>query len=555
MLPPDDIGKNQYVWGINIVNRGGIVQTRPGFKYVTGIVGTRIQGSTIFTPKDSLPMMLVAVDGRIYRSQFPFRSFTRIAGLSFLQDAEIITFQPCFKSVELNPDGSLTLIDPKPIVIIQDGKTFAGKYDGSSGRHMDPGIPFYGPPIGRWMAWAGNRLWVSKGNKIYASDLESPDTFSEDTYLAEKSGFSLPGECTGLIETTDEKALLAFTETTTTSLQSNIRDRTQWQTTPQFQREVIKHLGCVSGRSPINQYGMTWWMSKSGFVNLDSALFTNQTSKVITMDDEMMRSKRILSSTMSGICSASYENYLLVSVPAGGKHNEQTWVADQIPEGKSNLNGVMSWCGIWTGMRPVQWMKASLGGSDRLYCVAYDSTQRDGTYIHIWEAFKSDREDNRSPIHCQWETGMIMGNDISRFEYAELDLVEILGMVSLKIYMGGFRGPWHLIKEVKLQAEKGSLGSSVQKTLTKESWLQSFKPQSRVIKTQDFSAQDKPCSDESDLAAGRDKGFQLLLEWKGRMGVKKVVIFTTPDDSKDSGACTPGEEGEHNIVTDRGETI
>ncbi len=555
MLPPDDIQKNQYVWGINVVNRGGIVQTRPGFNYISGIQGSNIQGATIFTPKDSSPMMLVAVDGYIYRAKFPFKDFVRIENIKFVSNAKFVVFQPVTKSVKLNPDGSLSLIDPLPLVIIQDGKTTAGVYDGIKGKHVQNIAPFYGPPIGLWMAWAGNRLWVASKNRVYASDLENPDTFSEDTYIAERSAFTLPDECTGLIETSDEKSLLAFTQDTTTALKSNIRDRSQWQSTPEFQKVIVKYLGSVSGRSPINQYGSTWWMSKAGFVSLDAALFTNQTSKIVTMDDEMMRSKRVFAHILDTICSTAFENYLLVSVPAGGKHNGQTWAADQTPTAKSSATVNMAWCGIWTGIRPVQWMRTKFGGRERLYCVTYDETAKDGTNIHVWETFKQDRRDNRSAISCQWETGMIMGADISRFQYAEVDLTEILGEVSLKIFVGGFRGPWHLIKEMKLQAEIGSLGSSVQEILTKDTIIQSFKPQSRVIKTEDFSAQDKGCSAESKLAAGRDKGFQLLFEWKGRMGVKAVNIFVDPDSSKDGGECTGSEEGQVNIVTDEGESI
>jgi hypothetical protein len=556
MLPPDSVRENEYVWGINIVNRGGLVQTRPGFKFLAGIVGTKLQGSIIFTPKDSAPRMLVAVDGYIWVATYPFKVFVKIAGLKFNANAEIINFQRCYKSVKLNDDGSLTLIDPITLVIIQDDLNFPGYYDGVTAKHLSPtGAPFYGAPIGLWMAWAGNRLWIAHKNRVYASDLESPDTFSEDTYIAERSGFALPDICTGLIETNDEKALLAFTEDTTTSLQSNIRDRVQWQQTPNFQRVIIKHLGNVAGKSPVNQYGMTWWMSKAGWVSLDAALYSQQTSKIVTQDDEMMRSKRVLSKNLTGICSVAFENYMLVSVPAGGRYNEQTWVADQTPTANTDITSDMAWCGIWTGTRPVQWMKSSFNGHDRLYFSSFDSTAKDATQIHIWEAFREDRRDNEGGILCQWETGMIIGQDLARFVYAEVDLVEILGDVNLKIYVGGFRGPWMEIADIRLQAEIGSIGSSIQQTITKTSILQAFKPQSRVVKTQDFSSQDRDELVESDVNPGIDKGFQLLFEWRGRMGVKKVVIFTQPDESKDSGKCVASEAGEHNILTDAGETI
>jgi hypothetical protein len=152
LLPPDRIAASQYSWGVNIVNRGGIIQTRPGFDDFASLLGKTPQGGTIFVPKDGRPMMLVAIDGLIYSSKFPFHSFTKVEGLKFVATAPIITFQRCNKSVKLNPDGSLSIIDPKAIVVIQDNETLPGVFDGEKGIHSVYGSPSFGIPIGLWMA-------------------------------------------------------------------------------------------------------------------------------------------------------------------------------------------------------------------------------------------------------------------------------------------------------------------------------------------------------------------------------------------------------------------
>lgn len=556
LLPPDQINQAQYSWLINGMNRGGIVQTRPGFDLVTTVPGFKMQGGIIFKPNNSRPTMVLAVDGLIYSSKFPFKSFVKVNDLKFSAEAPIVNFKSVLKSVKLNADGSLTLIPPVAMVIIQDGITRAASFDGTTGKHLRSETPFFGVPIGLWMEWTSSRLWVFNGSRGYVSDLANPDTFSEGTYLAERANFELPAEVTGTIESSDQKSLLVFTDSTTTAFQSSILDRTQWGLTPDFQKLVLPGIGCVAGRSPVNQYGLTWWFSRAGMINLNAALYTLRTSELTTVDGEMMRSKRIMAGDMSGICSAFFESILLCSVPAGGRYNEQTWVADQSPTGESE-QAPMAWVGIWTGIRPIVWMKAVFTGRERLYAVTYDATDRDGTRIHVWEAFKDDRRDNDSRISCQMETAMASGNELNRFRYAELDLCEILGPVALDVFVGGRKGPWYPILSTTLQAEIGSIGSAVQKIITKQSILQSFKPQSRELKTEEFSPQDLGCGGvESSDSPGKDKGFQLLLQWRGRMGVRRIRLVSEEDASADQGACAgEGEFNEINILNDKGESI
>lgn len=550
---PSWLLKNQYAFGENVINRGGIVQTRPGYRYITSITGDKLQGMTIFEPKNSNPYMLVAVDGLIYTSPYPFTEFTKLTGLNFSSSADIIVFQIALKSTKLNSDGSLSLIEPYPVVVIQDGETQAGYWDGDVAKHLNPFAPFYGTPPGLWMQWSSSRLWVARGSRVYASDLADPLTFSENTYLAERSNFGLPGECTGLIQTSDLRNLLAFTETTTTAFQASIRDRVQWQQTPDFQQLLLPAIGCVAGKSCCNQYGVTYWFTLSGLISLNAALLSKQTNAMATVDDYMMRSRRDLTSDLSGICVMPFENILLASVPSANRFNSHTWVMDQHVDPTAGVNQV--WTGVWSGTRPVEFSKVTVGGRERCYFAAYDTTPKDATHIHIWEAFQTDRKDFGGRIACQLETAAIAEDGGLRvFKYAEINVVEVLGLVTLDVYFAGLSGGWHQVGSITLNAKEGSL--SVDEELTETTIIQSYKPQSRTIRTREFNSQGAECSAETKYRPGIDKAFRLLFQWRGRMGIKdfKIITEASSVDPK-VGGCTADESAEVLIVNESGETL
>ena len=83
MSHPSTLGEGTFVWAINTMCRGGIVQTRPGRKLVASLAGEKLQGMTVFSPRKSIPSMLVAIDGRIYQSAYPFDNFSLIEAIQF----------------------------------------------------------------------------------------------------------------------------------------------------------------------------------------------------------------------------------------------------------------------------------------------------------------------------------------------------------------------------------------------------------------------------------------------------------------------------------------
>lgn len=549
-LHPSSIAKNQYAWGENVINRGGLVQTRPGYKFRGSKLGSNAQGGCIFTPLNSTARIVIAVDGKIYAARWPALEFVEVPGLTFNPDVKQIVFETAIQSVENRPDGTIRALGtPKPVLMIQDGVTRCGYWDGVESGHLDPGENQ--TPIGLWMVWAYSRLWIASGSKVIACDIANPLSNTENTYIAERSNFELPGECTGLIKAHDSIGIIATTKTSTTAFKGYILDRTDWQVTEDFQKEIAPGVGCVAGKSMVNQYGKTYWFSDRGMISLDSAIFSQQSSKLVTLDSAMNRSKRNLSPDLSGICAGTFGDFLLMSVPSGSRWNAHTWVADQAPmEDQSNES---AFCSVWTGIRPVQWFSGRVGAKQRLFCLSYDATQRDDTNIHLWEAFHESREDADHAISCQFETMMLTSASDIAFKFAEIEAIEILGGVDVRFYVGGIGGPWIPIGSTHVEAEKGSLGSTYQTILSKETILEAFKPQSRSLKTTEFVNQGFDCHPEIKTH-GKSKGFQILVEWDGQFGIREIRIhFDTLAPQVNKGGCIE-DETLPNAVNEQGES-
>ena len=532
--------------------RGGIVQTRPGRKLVASLAGEKLQGMTVFSPRKSIPSMLVAIDGRIYQSAYPFDNFSLIEAIQFSSTAERIVFQTCTKNVQRQEDGSLALIPPYQLVVIQDGVSNAAFWDGTIGRQLDPSEPRFETKIGLWMSWSDSRLWIADGSRLYASDIADPLSFTETLYLAERSSFELPDIVTGMIQTSDQRGLLVFTSDTTTSIRSEIRNRTQWGVTQDFQRIVLPSLGCVAGKTAINHRGITHWMSKEGVTTLDAALYATRTAQIYNIDSRMMRSKRNLSADVSLACAFTFDSIMAVSVPSGDRLNAHTWIMDRSSSG--DQGGTPAWCGVWTGTRPAEWASANIAGRTRAYCASTGVGTVDGKKMHIWEEFDQGREDNGGGIICFMETGAVAHERAMRFCYAEIEAVEILGDVNVEVYVRGNSGPWHQILDTSIQVEKGSIGSFQQPIIDITSILEAFKPQSRTIKTKEFNPTGKECSPETGATPGIDKCFYMAIKWRGRMGVRAIRMTVSETSEANRGRCEEGEAGSHNAVSDSGVT-
>ncbi len=545
---PAELGEQEFVAGQNVVCRGGIVQTRPGSRSLYCMPDGNLQGFKVFTPDNGVAHHVFAVDGKVYVSAAPFTSYRRLWNIQFSVTAKYIAWAVCLKSTDYDTSGNLISLDnPYSVLVMQDGLTRAAYWDGGNSGHLNPGPPPYPnatavlpgyteTPIGLWSVWSGNRLWVSRENQVFASDIGNPLKFTEATYLNEARAFYLSGPCTGMIETADQQGIIVFTEKNGTFFQSSIQQRTDWLNTPDFQKVIIPNVGCVAPRSLVTQYGLTWWFGPRGFTNVNAALRLNITSRIDYQDNEMFSSKAYLGPDLSGICASFYENYLMCSVPSADVLNRHTWVLDQAPF-EGNVN---AWTGIWTGWRPVEWSRGIVNGSERVFfgSIDYDGKNR------VWEAMLPERTDNGCAITCYAQLrDHAAGNlDQKKYDWSKFFLSQIYGDVDLNIYVASTKGGYQLQKGYHLVASEGQVFADTEYSEAGP-FLMGNRVQSRIIRTPGGMEDNEcnACGVESKQGNLIDYAFSHLLVWSGQMGIRAYQLHMHVSPDREAGDCEADE--------------
>lgn len=577
-LMPD----TQYRWGINITNRGGIPQTRPGYRLRLTLPPGNVQGLAFFKPTKTKskigPCLVAAVSGTVYAVPFPLVNprnaaewlTHKVDGVSFDPNAKQVYWESAEKSVLSDAGGELRITPTYSVLMMQDGVKQAAYFDGELSAHLNENARE--TPRGTWMKWTGDRLWVARDTAVLASDEADPLNFKERLTGAARNDFKFAGPITGLGSTTGtnrQSNLVVFTTTRTETLQSSIRNREQWLTTANFQAELYPSLGCISGRSIFNHAGLLWWYSFGGLVSSDSAQANFLTSEIKYRDVEMGFSKRNLAPDLSGICGTSFENYLLVSQPSGDPLNAHTMVMDYAIANETYQVSPPAWNSIWTGTRPVEWATSEIDREKRLFHVSVDYQSLGGSFNHVWEAFQSDRMDSyeiiddsnattlvQNPIYCMFETKLFGdGMDIKKFAFAEIDAIEIGGTVNVRVGYGGNKGAYENVATQNIIATLNANGSDNADLHALFDRIGPFRPQSRRITTVEPNTETEEFDsvEQNDLPC-MDKSFGLRVEWCGRMGIEALRIFMRHVAEKSVGACSPAETG-IKVVTVDGESF
>lgn len=557
---PMFINDRAYVSSMNTVNRGGIVQSRPGYRCLFRLPDGNLQGCTYFKPLNSAPQLIFAVAGVVYVSPYPFVRYSALPGVQFYHAAPRMYWAVGTKSAVTNEDGTISVVDPVRTLIMQDGGfTRAAYWDGETSRHLDPSA--LETPLGGPMAWSGGRLWVAYKNQLIPSDIDNPLSFSEASILAINGIFFTGEDITGLAEIPGlaTPQLACFTEVSTFVFQSGIRDRTTWstQTAPPFQSVLFPEVGCVSHNSIVSQYGLLWWMTHTGLTNFNSAKQAFVSSTLSAQDVEMASSKGNISPNIIETCASYFENYMLVSVPSGDKRNRHTWVMDKTVIDDITDAGLPAWNSIWTGTNPKQWMRGPANGVMRIFHVSNDA---DGAN-RLWEAFTPDRLDNGLPITSYLETKTHIdfspratGLDLKQFLRAEVTFTEMYGDVSAAIFWAGTRGRYKKLAEYNFVATQGQLRAG--ESVNMNTVIRGYRPQTRVVRTPSINvpalikSECTSCGVESNRSDSIDTGFSLLVVWSGRAAIRSYRIFADPEQEKSEGECTESETGETNIVVD-----
>lgn len=531
-LPP-----GSYVRSMNTVNRGGIVQCRPGYRWRFNLPSGNLQGMTIYRPTSGGEQLVFAVDGKVYTSASPFVEFRQLANLQFNPYAKQLFFCACDHAIERQADGSLKLIPPRKVLIIQDGFSAPGYWNGADSDQVEGGLADFKLPLGTAMAWSGSRLWVARGPLVFVSDIANPFSFFEGQYVGSIGAFILPGPVTGMAEvpSVERPSLLVFTENTTTMFQSNIRARALWPAVQNFQLTVFPNIGCASHKAVAAHNGLLWWFSQYGLTNTNLAYAAQQSGKFQFADDEMAVSKGYLYSDISGVAMASFENYLLTSVPYTDKWNRHTWVRD--------TKGRESWNSYWTGTRPVEWAAGAVNGSPRIF---YVSADLDGGN-RLWEAFSSDRFDECTPITWGLELRGYTAGSLAKkqFRWADVYLTELQGTVDVFAeWAGTNKGRYREILEKRVSAMAGSVEATREVRFDRDEFA--LKKQTRLLRTEEQRMLD---ADDlggagvlDDREAWIDTGFQLCIMVNGPGAIKAIRMFMEVEPEQPQGRCEADED-------------
>jgi len=551
-VDPESLPTNVLWQAMNTISRGGVIRTRPGYGSIYNAPSGWPQGCTFFTTSDKKYYFVFAVNGYVYASEYPFKEYFALGGIRFSPRSLHINFELCQQTTTYDEDGNFEfLAKPQNILVMQDGRTKAAYWDGTVARHLNPvkssgeftEVGFDETPMGLWMVWANDRLWVFRDNMGFASDIGNPLKFTETQYLSEARAFLFPGDVTGAVQPYARSPLIVFTSSTKTYLQAQIRDRTTWAETPDFQTTEY-NLGCVSGKSIVKSFGETWWFSEYGVVNLDYAMQFEQSSKFQYMDNEMAVSKAYLSPTLSRVCAASYENYMLFSVPSGHIYNRHTWVLDQM----NTPRGVSAWDSFWTGIRPVDWASANIDGQQRVFALSYDS---DGV-SRIWEAFSGQNNDNGCPILCHIETGRYNNGSktLKKFRNSRLFLDGLVGDSYLSARVASEHGPYNEILNRKFVVTEGSIADGYTDDIV------DFLPQNRRLNTEYLVIDSSGCNECSvEIGEPHDLGtaFSHQFIWLGDLGIQgfQMIMVEEPVPTDYEPDCQDDEVGPK-IVTAAG---
>ena len=491
------LSDNQVRWAINAVCKGGIWQTRPGFKtratlstgfaqisnwwISAGKPGIWPQFMCYFSPRVGTDYLVFGLSGSVWfcsiASDRTLSAPTLIPGLNFNPDVEQMFWAVTTKSADL-VDGVVQPVAAKKYLILQDGVSRACYWDGINAGQLNPeqrwtqdteGNLIYAAgynqtPIGKYMAWSGNRLWVSNGTQVFASDLNDPLNFTEQITFVNVPVVNFPDEVTGLFDRgtsgTSRSQLLVFTTNSVWAVASGVQARTDWRSTADWQAKIFTGTGCLAHKSIIAHRGLLYWYGADGIVRFDGSGTVNSTQALPPVDTELVQSKVSVVQSKRGLINAgSLDSYMAMSVPAGKPAAGrvvcgQTQVLDADVLAGSNLR---AWQGIWTGINPVEWATVQRQGQNICYALSYD----DDGVVRIWEAFRGSRSDNGYQIPWSIETkAHMVSQDLfanHKIAHIATALSELQGNVAVRGYWRGIRGQYHSVLDTLVTATPGSV--------------------------------------------------------------------------------------------------
>ena len=594
-------------WCENAENTGGAFQTRPGFKTALEIAFTDgtsdlwawysaagepllvPQGFTFFEPTNDGPYLVFAISGGVFAArlntdgsvQAPFW----LRNIAFSPYAEQVVFCNTIQSQTVVDGIPDTPIAATNILIMQDGGSRACYWDGTTNATLNPQKQAVVDPvsgnttypadynqtrIGLWMAWSGNRLFLSLGNQVFASDLGDPLHFTEELTLTAVPVINYPTAVTGMIDRGTSgnvnSQVIIFTADQTWALWSGVQQRIPdptnfypgWIGTPNFQSKIFAGTGCVAGKSVVNHRGLIYWLSAAGLVSFNSINTVTSSQNLPPINYEEAYANSLVGANQQRAVCGAFDKWLLLCVAAGPTRggigaNSQMQVLNRQPMPVTPVE-VNSWQGVWTGVSPVEWASLNVYGVPRAYCLSFD---QDGG-IRIYQAFQGNRADNGQPVPWMVETPLhaVSGGwfDRANLLYLRCFMQNIIGNLAMKWLWKSTRGQWHEILTTSVTATPGSLLTPIGQFNPPVGNVApvptAFVPQSRDISSRNLRG--AQIGDGSSLVEARgdqpdqnDRAFAACFQFSGRGSLDAYRLATDDAVEPTEGEVQEPETGYH----------
>ena len=139
-----------------------------------------------------LDYIVFAVNGSVYFAPFPLTQpdnwdAYKLSNISLDPTVKEVVFTIAAQTASTSTGGNVTVVPSHNLLVVQDGTSSPGYWDGSD----SSGGQSSTMPIGYWMAFSGNRLWVASGN-IACFDLGNPLSWLERKSGAGRGDFHSP---------------------------------------------------------------------------------------------------------------------------------------------------------------------------------------------------------------------------------------------------------------------------------------------------------------------------------------------------------------------------
>jgi len=552
---------------INRVLRGGVNRTRPPFSQLTLVSATEIAdyaaelellnitGAIDYqaVKPGSQDGIVVAAGGNIY--------FVAIVGdLGFV-----------YKLFEgRNPYLLHTwFVQAEDRVYCQNGQEFPLAWDGTLVNPFYEINPFFQKmPVGTIMAYAHGRVFVSdKFNQIFASDIiygrggtdtSNTENFTETLYWAEGGSFTTPanlGNITGMkvmsasgYNERGQGELVVLCEKGAYTLNASI-PRALWAE-ESIQRVSMVGRGCVSPWAVTNVNNDLWYRSTDGWAfyangvnefqrNFAYRKLSREINKWVSSDSRTQQ--QFASSVFFDnriICTVSpFQSPFSDETKGSHRAHKAMAVLDLDPGSSAGSDQSLNfrWNGLWTGIRPIQFVKAYVNQQERCFAFSYDKDDKNRLYelrttgindfgngitTKIKSMIITRKYDFSGGVRSKFDKKRLNGGEIQISDLKERSGLEVSYRPAQDTCWYGLYGPTEIWCDFCEQIDDNCL-------------FERSQPTYRNIKFQTPSSED--CNDEGKVRESYE--FQLKIEMEGSYTVNRFRISAAQAEIPESPAA------------------